>query len=142
MNNITTSDITTAGILTKGNSPSNKKDMMGVVCSSLCLVHCLLLPMLLTTGALGTAGALLASEKVHLLLLVPVILLAVLSFPAGYKQHGSYIPVITGAAGLILLLLALVLGETFETILTVMGAVTLISAHLINRKLLKRSLLK
>lgn len=151
MNNATAPDMATSGISTAAiasdiqaqpGSSANKKDMMGIVCSSLCLAHCLLLPMLLTTGILGSVGALLASEKVHLMLLIPVILLAVLSFPSGYKNHGSPTPVITGAAGLTLLLLALVMGEAFETTLTVMGAITLISAHLINRNLLKRSLLK
>ena len=119
------------------DAPSTSlKDSFGVICSSLCLAHCLLLPMLLATGALGTAGALLASEQTHLMLLVPVVLLAVMSFPGGYRRHGSVLPSALGLAGLTGLVLALLLGEATETLLTSIGAGLLIIAHLKNRKLL------
>ncbi|WP_419810226.1 MerC domain-containing protein [Bacterioplanoides sp.] len=140
MNDITTPSMT-ADILPKAHASSTRKDMLGIVCSSLCLAHCLLLPMLLATGVLGSVGALLASEQVHLMLLVPVILLAALSFPASYKQHHSLTPIITGSLGLLSLLLALILGENFEVTLTIIGAFLLIAAHLSNRSLLTRSLL-
>lgn len=116
--------------------PTSLKDSFGVICSSLCLAHCLLLPMLLATGALGTAGALLASEQTHLMLLVPVVLLAVMSFPGGYRRHGSVLPSALALAGLTGLVLALLLGEATETLLTSIGAGLLIIAHLKNRKLL------
>ena len=119
---------------------SSLKDSFGVICSSLCLVHCLflpmVLPMLLATGVLGTAGTLLASEQTHLMLLVPVVLLAVMSFPGGYRRHGSVLPSILALLGLTGLVLALVLGEASETWLTSIGAAMLIIAHLRNRKLL------
>ena len=119
------------------DAPSTSlKDSFGVICSSLCLAHCLLLPMLLATGALGTAGALLASEQTHLMLLVPVVLLAVMSFPGGYRRHGSVLPSALALAGLTGLVLALLLGEATETLLTSIGAGLLIIAHLKNRKLL------
>ena len=122
------------------DAPSTSlKDSFGVICSSLCLVHCLflpmVLPMLLATGALGTAGALLASEQTHLMLLVPVVLLAVMSFPGGYRRHGSVLPSALALAGLTGLVLALLLGEATETLLTSIGAGLLIIAHLKNRKL-------
>ena len=119
------------------DTPSTSiKDSFGVICSSLCLAHCLLLPMVLATGALGTAGALLASEQTHLMLLVPVVLLALMSFPASYRRHGSVLPSALALAGLTGLKLALLLGESTETLLPSIGAGLLIIAHLRNRKLL------
>lgn len=124
---------------------SKFKDSAGVLCSSLCLAHCLLLPLLLptilATGVLGTAGALLASEQTHLMLLVPVVLLALLSFPAGIKRHRRYLPSVLATAGLTSLMLALLLEEALhqlhgEAILTALGAGLLIAAHLRNRTLL------
>ena len=115
---------------------SSFKDLSGVICSSLCLAHCLLLPMLLATGTLGAAGALLASEQIHLMLLVPVILLAAMSFPGGYRRHGRMLPSVLALAGLTGLVLALLLGEATETLLTSIGAGLLMIAHLKNRKLL------
>lgn len=121
-------------------SRASGTDALGVICSSLCLAHCLLLPLLLplliATGALGTVGATLASEQAHLILLLPVALLAVLSFPSGYRLHGRLLPSILALLGLTGLVLALVLGETSETWLTSIGAAMLIIAHLRNRKLL------
>lgn len=123
---------------------SRLKDSAGVLCSSLCLTHCLLLPLLLPTalasGVLGTAGALLASEQTHWVLLVPVVLLAVVSFPAAHKHHGNLLPGILALMGLSSLILALLSGETAEKLLTAIGAGLLIVAHLKNSKLLKTAI--
>lgn len=146
MNNLTSSDISspltsTSATLATTTTINTTKDNVGVICSALCLAHCLLLPLLLATGAIGSVGALLANEQVHMALLVPVIVLAALSFPAAYKQHNSMLPITLGSIGLITLLSALFLGEQLETPLTVTGAVLLIIAHLSNRNLISRSLI-
>lgn len=111
-----------------------QRDWAGALCSGLCLSHCLLTPLLLASGALGTLGAALASETIHWALLAPVLLLAVLSFPAGVKHHGLYLPAVIAGAGLLLLLTALMAGEALEAWLTVGGATMMAAAHGLNRR--------
>ncbi|GGY57500.1 hypothetical protein GCM10011297_32680 [Bacterioplanes sanyensis] len=111
-----------------------QRDWAGTLCSGLCLSHCLLTPLLLASGALGTLGAALATETIHWALLAPVLLFAVLSFPAGVKHHGRYLPAMIAGAGLLLLLLALLAGETLEAWLTAAGALAMWAAHGLNRR--------
>ena len=113
---------------------ASQRDLAGALCSGLCLSHCLLTPLLLASGALGTMGAVLATETTHWVLLGPVLLLAVLSFPAGIKHHGRYLPATIAGAGLLLLLIALMAGEALEAWLTAAGALAMLAAHGLNRR--------
>lgn len=113
------------------------KDSLGMVCSGLCLGHCVLTPVLLMLGGLGFFS-LLASEWVHWLLLIPIVLLAGLSLPQGYRRHRQRWPLGLGASGLLLLLLALVADHKWEPVLSVGGGLLLISGHWGNRQWLTR----
>ena len=115
-------------------NPRLSGDLAGIVCSALCLTHCLLLPVLIGAGI--TSLSLLADESVHLMLLAPVVIFAALSFPAAYRQHGALQPGLLAITGLFSLGAALIFHGPLEAILTATGAVLLIAAHYWNRQLL------
>jgi len=111
------------------------KDNLAVAFSGVCLLHCVATTFVVGLAAAGVIGKLLASEWVHLLLLLPVIILAVLSLPSAFKKHQCRLPMILGGIGIVLLLAALIGPHSAETIITVVGALFLIGAHLFNRHL-------
>lgn len=111
------------------------KDSWAVACSSICVAHCLVLPFVIGLGAAGVAGQWMASEIVHQLLLIPVVLLALMSLPSAYKKHQCHWPMILAATGIALLVAALLGPHESETVFTVIGALILVVAHLWNRHL-------
>jgi len=117
------------------------KDNLAVVCSGACMIHCLLMPIVIGVSAVGVLGDWLASEWVHQLMLIPVVLLAALSLPGAYKKHKNQWPLLLAGVGISLLLSALFVAEALETLITVAGGCMLIIAHLWNRNLSLRFLL-
>lgn len=114
------------------------KDLLAASVSGLCILHCFLTPLLLVFGAAGTLSAVLSSEWVHYLLLLPVLLLAALSLPAGRRLHRNNKPAVLAVGGILLLFLALSAPESLESSLTVSAGFLLIGAHLYNRQLCRQ----
>lgn len=106
--------------------------------SSLCLVHCLLTPALLALGGFGVLGALLEDRLFHLALLLPVLFLALASFPHACRRHRRPAVMVAGFSGLLLLVVALSLEGTWELLVSLAGAGLLVAAHWVNRRLLSR----
>jgi len=111
------------------------KDQLGVVCSGLCIVHCLATPIILGLGVSGVLASILTTELFHLLLLVPIVLLIMLTVPKTYQRHGRVSLVLTATVGLLLLISALFLSEDKETLFTVVGGSLLVVFHLWNLRL-------
>lgn len=115
-----------------------KLDRTGATASFLCAIHCALMPLLVT--ALPLLGlSFLASEPVEWTLVACSAILGALALVVGYRQHRS--ASIFGVLGVALVLL---IGgrvaeeggiEVWGTILMVAGGLTMVGAHLINRKL-------
>lgn len=116
------------------------KDDLAVVCSGACMVHCLLTPIVIGFGAAGLLGEWLASEWIHKVMLVPVVLLAILSLPRSYKKHQNHWPLMLGVIGISIMVSALLGPESLETWITLGGGAVLITAHLWNRNLSLRFL--
>lgn len=116
--------------------PSNLKDLSGVFCSAACLMHCLMLPALAAIGISGAIIPFLSDESVHLMILIPVLVLAILSFPSGFRHHRQVLPGTAAASGVVLLISAQISHGASEIWLTSAGALILIAAHLYNRSLL------
>lgn len=95
---------------------------VGMALSGLCLVHCLLLPLLLLT-AVPTGW--LESEWFHAALIAPVVLV---SGPALWRAGGARAGVLVAALAALVGAL-FVASETLETGLTVAGALSLLAAH-------------
>lgn len=108
------------------------KDNLAVVCSGLCLVHCVLVPVLMMLGTV----TILSSEWIHFVILFVVIALAVLSLPASYHKHGSWHPMAFALMGLVVLSASFLIPESLEWLLTVPGSMLMIWAHLLNKWLL------
>ena len=108
------------------------RDRIGMVCSGLCLVHCLA-PVLLTLfGSSLTGLALFGNENLHLLLLVAVAAVAAWSLLPAYRVHRRWLPSLLALPGVSLLLSAVLLGGAAEVSLTVAGGMLMVVAHAVN----------
>lgn len=115
-------------------------DALGISASLLCAVHCSLLPVLLTLGALGGLSWM-RHPLVEAVFIGLSLILAVASlFPSWRKAHGRLEPI-----GLVLLGFGLIIGSHLlhahhhEPALMTIGGVLIAFAHLINWKLLRRT---
>ncbi|EKE79943.1 MerC domain-containing protein [Idiomarina xiamenensis] len=118
------------------------RDLIGSWLSLLCLCHCLALPLLVVFFDV----AILHDEHhhgFHLLLIVPIALLAIFSLPSGYCRHHRLHPSLIGGTGIVLLVMGLINHEA-ELLLTVTGSLLMVAAHWRNRHLCRqqRSLFK
>lgn len=118
-------------------------DLAGVILSGLCLLHCTLLPVAL--AMLPFVGIHYhADERLHLLITVLVVPVAMLALITGFRRHRqSWIPTL-GISGLVLILGAPLMHDTLghfaEAMLTAVGGLGLICAHVANwRRLHARS---
>ena len=111
-------------------------DKSAIVLSSLCALHCLLLPAAIVLYP-STLGFLPGDESVHFALLFLVIPISAYALVKGGKVHKSRKVFIVGISGLLVLVAAVVLGhdmlgEIGEKILTVLGSIIVIIAHVQN----------
>lgn len=107
-------------------------DRTGIVVSTLCAVHCGVT--LWLAGAAG-AGSAFFDEDLELVFLALATLLALLALTAGYLSHGSRRPMAWGGLGLLLLGASRFFEssqEWVEPVLSIGGAVALVSAHAAN----------
>jgi hypothetical protein len=111
-------------------------DRFSIGLSALCLLHCLAIPLLVSiTPVIATFAF--ADESFHLALIALVVPTSALALGLGCRKHRGLRVLALGLAGLLLLSTAafseaLGLGEVGETALTVLGALVVASAHLIN----------
>ena len=121
------------------SSASAIADWFGITASSVCAVHCILLPVLLITGTVLPVS-ILNDEGFHLLMLWAILPAAVVAFGIGCARHKDRWVITLGATGLAGMVLgALVLhdliGEVGERVVTVISAGILIAAHYRNFRL-------
>lgn len=111
-------------------------DNLGMLVSSLCLIHCLAFPLLLL--ALPTLGWLSPDENVHWTLTLVAVPVAVVALLPGYRVHRSLKVLLGGLVGVSCMLLApLLLSDLTEELFASLGAVLVVCAHLANRRLLR-----
>tara|TARA_B100001778_G_scaffold15372_1_gene11749 strand:+ start:489 stop:902 length:414 start_codon:yes stop_codon:yes gene_type:complete len=108
-------------------------DKIAMTLSAICVVHCFFVPSFLILGA-GYLSLTIDNELVHKAIVLLAIPISLFALSIGYKNHktSSFIPM--AIFGLILLILAVVLGEsvlgeTGERILTLVGSISLAYAH-------------
>jgi predicted neutral ceramidase superfamily lipid hydrolase len=111
-------------------------DRTGICVSVLCLVQCLLLP-LLVVAAPVLSVPFLDTELFHLLLLGLIVPIAAAAFYLGYRAHANRSTVAIGGAGIAVVLATAVLGHDHLSPMvaaswTALGGVLLIIAHLLN----------
>ncbi|PZU12334.1 MAG: MerC mercury resistance protein [Sphingobium sp.] len=108
-------------------------DGVAIGASILCLIHCLVLPVLIVLLPTLTAF-LIVPEAFHLWALGLAVPTSVLALTTGYRRHRKIKPTIVALPGLILLAGGALLApnESKETILSVAGALLLALGHGLN----------
>tara|TARA_A100001388_G_scaffold166384_1_gene124240 strand:+ start:53 stop:448 length:396 start_codon:yes stop_codon:yes gene_type:complete len=116
-------------------------DNLGITISSVCAIHCVLLPMIF----LIAPYSFLASHEFHETLIYFILPCAFIAFVLGCRRHKDIKVAVMGALGIMLLGSALLMhdilhsnqhSEEFTTVLiTVCGSILLVFSHLRNRRL-------
>ncbi|MCY4001798.1 MAG: MerC domain-containing protein [Bacteroidetes bacterium] len=111
-------------------------DMTGIILSTLCLLHCLAVP-IIATGALVWV----ASEAIHISFTIALAGIVLLVAWPSYQRHRRAVVPAFLVGGLVLLIVAVlsesILGESAETILTSFGSVMLVFGHVLNLRSVK-----
>lgn len=112
-------------------------DKAAIGFSTLCIVHCLLLPIAVILLPSVSALTVLEDELFHLLLLVLVLPTSVIALMLGCKRHRSLTVMMLGISGLTILTITAIFGHdlvgaTGERMATVFGASVLAAGHLLN----------
>ena len=114
-------------------------DRAAICFSSLCVLHCLLLPVLLVAYPIGIVVTL-SDEIFHQIMVSVALPLSLASLYVGYGHHKRNQLVVLGGIGIVMLVLPLItphelISESGETWLTVAGAVIVCMAHVVNFRL-------
>ena len=121
-----------------------KLDKTAIGLSSLCLVHCLLLPVSLAILPSIAILSTLSDEVFHLLLIALVLPTSMVALLLGCKRHKSSAVIALGIGGLMTLGFTAVfghdvLGEQMEKVATVIGALLVAGAHIQNFRLCRQT---
>ena len=114
-------------------------DRAAICFSSLCILHCLLLPVLLVAYPIGILVTL-SDEIFHQIMVSLALPLSLVSLYMGYGHHKRNQLFVFGGIGIVILMLPLIvpyefISESEETWLTVSGALILCMAHIVNFRL-------
>lgn len=117
-------------------------DKFAISLSLLCAIHCLALPVILVLLPSLTALQL-DNEAFHHWMLIAVLPTSIYALVMGCKKHKRYQLLFLGFTGLMLLVLAVLLGketigEYGEKILTLLGAILIASGHYLNFRLCQK----
>ena len=116
-------------------------DNLGITISSVCAIHCVLLPAIFIIAPYSF----LASHEFHEALIYFILPCAAIAFILGCRKHGDIKVAIMGTLGVMLLSSSLLFHDIFHAeehseelitvLITIAGSVMLILSHLRNRKL-------
>ncbi len=114
----------------------SRLDKIAVVLSSICLVHCLALPFLLTLLPI-TQGAFIDEALFHFLMLTVILPVSLLALGIGCRKHKDVLTIVLGVLGLGILTLTALFGHdwfglTGERLVTSLGGLILAGAHIQN----------
>ena len=117
-------------------------DKFAMTISFACVMHCFFVPsfIILSSGIFPLA---LDNELVHKLIVLIAVPVSVFSLYLGYKNHKTFSFIPAGILGLVLLILAVALGEAAlgelgEKSLTLMGSMLVAYAHFKNHQICKQ----
>ncbi len=115
-------------------------DKTAIGLSLLCVIHCLILPILLMIVPTFAGIAFLKDETFHLWMLFAVIPISCLALLMGYRHHKSRQTLLIGFIGLSIIAATAYLGHDLlgrvgEVVLTVLGSCTIALSHLRNYRM-------
>lgn len=116
-------------------------DLVGVVLSSACLIHCTVLPLVL--ALLPVCGAhFQLDHRWHVIITALIVPVALLALVSGWWRHRKHKVLVLGGISLLMILgapfLHELVGHVLEEVVATLGGLVLISAHLINHKTLRQ----
>jgi hypothetical protein len=123
-----------------GKADSPAIDAAGAALSSLCLIHCLAMPLLalaLPTIAGTTAHDHGDDHLIHLVLIGLALPVSAFAFWRGMRLHGLARPVILGTIGFALMLAGAFTHGMSVQALTIAGGLMVAGAHLLNWRALR-----
>ena len=116
-------------------------DNLGITISSVCAIHCVLLPAIFIIAPYSF----LASHEFHEALIYFILPCAAIAFVLGCRKHGDLKVAVMGTLGVMLLASSLLFHEIFHAeehseelitvLITIAGSIMLILSHIRNRKL-------
>ncbi len=114
-------------------------DHAAIVVSGLCLVHCLLLPIIIVAVPLL---AQLNETHFHAQMLLVVVPVSLFAFAHGYRRHGNLRIIAGGVAGIALLFIGGTVvhasyGILADSLLTIAGSIILATSHYFNNRLMR-----
>ena len=117
-------------------------DRVAIGLSFMCIVHCLLLPVLLVLAP-SAFLAFVSDESVHKVLLLAIVPVGIYAIIAGFKTHKKISVIVLISIGLLLLISTgllehEVLGESGEVLLTLSGSLLIAMGHIQNVRLRKK----
>lgn len=112
-------------------------DKAAISLSFACAIHCLATPLLLVMLP-SLASLNLDTEAFHVWMLAVVIPISILGFTMGCKKHKRYRVISFGIVGVCFLVSALMFGEDWEKVLTLIGAAIISFGHFLNYKLCRQ----
>lgn len=114
-----------------------KKDAWGMWLSGLCIVHCVLAPLLALALGTGLLVSWFNSEWVHALLYGPIALLIVMSIVPTFVRYGYWPGLICAGFGLLSLSVSLVFHGWPEQVLAIAGGTGVFTAHFLNARFMR-----
>ena len=111
------------------------RDGLAALLSSICLVHCMALP--LAAAALPSLALAPGAHSLwlHVLLLAVALPVSAAALLSGWRAHGRAVPAALAALGFAVMAAAVALHGAGEAALTVAGGLVVAAAHLRNRRL-------
>jgi hypothetical protein len=131
---------------TRQHSHRSWFDYLGIGLSTVCLIHCLTLPLTILFAPF-VASWLLNDQFFHTYLLAFILPVTILAFIAGWLRHHSHVVLVCGAIGVTLVSVAALqaawldhslFSANMEKLLASMGGFMLILGHLLNLRYTKR----
>ena len=127
------------------NQPANNQgrlDAIAVVLSGVCMLHCLVLPLMLTVFPILNV-TLLSETLFHLLMLVVILPVSVIALTIGCLFHKDAMTLVLGTLGLSILTTTAFFGHqlfglTGERVVTSFGGLILAWAHVQNYRRCRR----
>ena len=114
---------------------NNKVDLMGIMASGLCAIHCAALPILFSLGVLGGVTTSVAHHSLELGVLIVSFGLAIWSSYRGWKVHGTFAPQIFIGLGMSVILYGFLVATPANHSIMALGGFTLVLGHAWNHRL-------
>ena len=111
-------------------------DKLAVTFSMVCVLHCFFTPsfIILTSTVLSVS---VNNGFIHLAILLAATPISLFALSLGYKNHKIFSVLLIGMMGLLTLIFALLLGESGEKLMTLMGSILVSYSHFRNHQICK-----